>query len=116
MSVSEYTFMILAVCQACFVLGISIYIFGYYMPKRKSDLKSNMKWHVMSVALSYCLLTCATAWSAAHGVYRWGNPWYWISSIGWILGDVSLAFVFRDAVRREKLKQLNNNKNGNSKN
>jgi len=106
--VIKYFFVLVAIMQGCFVLGFTLFIFGYYLPKKKTDLTGGIRWHVILVSLSYILLTSATIKTAAMGAYTWGDLWYWIVSAAYLSGDVSLVFVFREAVKKHRIEQLNN--------
>ena len=98
-------FTFLAIIQGCLVLGLTIYIFGYYVPKKGDQIRSWLRWHVITVASSYILLTMATIKTAAMGSYNWGDWWYWMVSLAYVTGDISLVFVFKEAVRKHKLAQ-----------
>ncbi len=98
----QSVFVILAVIQGCFVLGFTAYIFWYYFPKKRHQVSDKMRWHILFVSISYILLTLATIITASTYTYSWGDTWYWIVSIAYLFGDVSLVFVFRSAVKKEK--------------
>lgn len=103
---AQYWFSLFSVAQGCTVLGITIFIFIYFVPKRKEDLKDYMRWHVIFVSCSYILLTFATVRTTALQVYKAGEIWYWMVIIAYVLGDVSLIFIFRASVKRHKTKFL----------
>ena len=102
----QYWFSLFSIAQGCTVLGITLFIFIYYVPKKKEDLKDNMRWHVICISVSYILLTFATVRTSAMEVYKSGEMWYWIVIIAYLIGDISLIFIFRASVKRHKTKFL----------
>lgn len=102
----QYWFSLFAVAQGAAVLGLTIFIFMYYLPKRKSHIKENMRWHVILIAASYIMLTSCTVQTAAMQFYRWGNIWYWFTTIAYIVGDISLIFIFREVAKRDRIKKI----------
>lgn len=98
---AQYWFTLFAISQGAFVLGLTVFIFWHYMPKKNSELKDPLRWHIISVATSYILLTIATIGSAAYNLYNWGDAWYWIVAFAYIIGDVSLIIVFRRSVKKK---------------
>jgi tellurite resistance protein TehA-like permease len=105
----QYWFSLFAVAQGCTVLGVTIFIFIYYVPKKKNQLKDNLRWHVMCVSCSYILLTFATVNTAAIGVYRFGEMWYWVVISAYVIGDISLIFIFRASVKKHRQEFLKKN-------
>lgn len=103
----QYWFTLFAVSQGAAVLGLTVFIFSYYIPKNKTQTKSNMRWHVVSVSLSYILLTGATIKTAIYQYYNWGDLWYWLVTIAYISGDISLIYVFRNSVKNHHIKKIN---------
>lgn len=95
-----------AVSQGAAVLGLTVFILSYYLPKNKTEAKSGLSWHVVIVASSYLMLTLATMQTAIYQVYPWGNVWYWIVAVAYISGDVSLIFVFRNAVKKRRIEKI----------
>ena len=106
---AQYWVSLFAVMQGAFVFGLSVFLFAYYLPKKKSHLKSNSRWHVILVVFSYILLTAATVQTAAFWFYNWGNVWYWMISIAYLSGDIALVFILRDVAKRDRLEILNGN-------
>lgn len=95
----EYWFSLFAVGQGSFVLGITLFIFGYYIPKKKIHLRNSIRWYVILVTTSYILLTFATVNTAAQELYDWGKVWYWVVTISYIMGDISLLSIFREVIK-----------------
>lgn len=110
MGLTDY-FALLAILHGCFILGFSVYIFSYYFPKTKMEFKKDkLRWHVIFVAASYCMLTFATVITSIVSVYRWLDPWYFLITTAYVLGDVSLYQIFRHSVYKDKKQKLENNK------
>ncbi len=102
----QYWFTLFALSQGCAVLGLTLFIFSYYIPKNKEELSQSFRWHVLVISLSYILLTLATVKTATFGFYGWGDIWYWIVTVAYISGDISLVFIFRTSVKKHKLAKL----------
>lgn len=102
-----YWFAFLAIMQGSFILGFSAYVFSYYFPKSKkmAFTSEKIRWHVVLMAASYFLLTAGTVESSMLQMYKWGDEWYYIISIAYILGDISLYQIFRHSVHRNKLRE-----------
>ncbi len=103
----KYLFMLFAVSQGCFLLGVLLFIFYHYFPKNKGHIKSSVRWHYVAVASAYILLTAASIRTAILGVYAAGDVWYWFVSASYIVADVSLIILFREAVKNDKKETLN---------
>lgn len=107
---TQYIFKLFAIAQGSAVLGLSIFIFMYYAPKNKNHLRDDLRKHVMFVSLSYICLTIATIQTALFDFYIWGQLWYWIVTIAYIVGDISLIYIFRYAAKRDAINKLKNKK------
>lgn len=92
-------FTLLAIFHGSGVVGFTAFVFFYYAPKNKKDY---LKWHIITVAASYNIITMATIITVALKFYVWGDLWYFLITIGYILGDISLFFVFKHAVKKDK--------------
>lgn len=104
----QYWFSLFSLIQGTIVFGLTGYILYYYLPKQKGHIRDAVRWYIVSGALSYVLLTFATIKTAAFHLWDWGDIWYWIVTLGYIIGDISLAVVFREAVKEERKKKINN--------
>lgn len=102
----QKVFSLLAISQGALVLGLTLFIMTYYLPKTRKHFRERVRWHIVSVSLSYILLTIATVKTAAFEYYNWGDGWYWIVTVAYIVGDVSIIVVFREAVKESKKEQL----------
>lgn len=96
----EFIFSLISIAQGGFLLGFTGFLFVYYLPKKREDLKSDIRWHVILISISYFLLTLSTIIISITHLYDLDRFWYSIVSIGYILGDISLFFVFRHVARR----------------
>jgi len=92
-------FTLFAIFHGSGVIGFTTYIFFYYAPK---DGKDNLRWHIVTIAASYVIITMATVITVGLKFYVWGDIWYFLIAIGYVLGDVSLYFVFKHAVYKDK--------------
>lgn len=93
---------IISACQGAYILGVTIVIFLYYVKSGYKD--RSMKYHVIAISISYIFLTVATMISIYREVYQWGDPWFLITFVGYICGDVSLMTMLRRVVRNKNLK------------
>lgn len=109
----QYWFSLFAVAQGALLFGFVFFIFGYYVPKKKSQIKNNLRWHVIFVSASYMIFIGCVIQSAAYQFYDWGSVWYWMALTGFLLGDLSLIFIFREISKRDYLEkyQKKNEKN-----
>jgi len=98
---AEFIFTLAAIAQGSFVIGYTIFILIYYLPKKKNHIRHTTKRHVILISLSYILLTTGTVWTAVHGFYSWGNFWYWAIFLGYTIGDIGLIMIFRTISRRD---------------
>jgi len=99
---SKYFFILFAIAQGALVLGLTVFIFYHYLPKTRADIKNRTKWHIVTVSISYILLIFATIKTAAFSIYEAGDVWYWLVSIAYVIGDISLLFVLKDSIKRQK--------------
>lgn len=101
MTIEDY-FILFAISQGSTVLGITIFIFWHYLPRKKCDIESFVKVNTALIALSYLLLTAATIETAAKGVYKAGDFWYLSVTAAYIIGDISLLILFRYSLKKFK--------------
>jgi hypothetical protein len=94
-------FTLFAISQGCLVLGIAVFVFFFYFPKNKVQVKSAIYWHTISMVLSYALLLIATIRTAIMECYSWPSYWYALVTIAYIIGDISIVFIFRKALKKE---------------
>lgn len=102
----EELFTYLSVAQGGIVMGITLFILAYYIPKNSTERSDALRWHIVSIASSYILLTWATVKTAATMIYEVSNIWYWIVMLAYLLGDISLIIIFRKVVRRNRQKNI----------
>lgn len=102
----EELFTYLSVAQGGIVMGITLFILAYYIPKNSTERSDALRWHIVSIASSYILLTWATVKTAATMIYEASNIWYWIVMLAYLLGDISLIIIFRKVVRRNRQKNI----------
>lgn len=105
----QYWFVIFAVSQGALVLGMTIFVFFYYLPKTRTELHDHFRWWKMAAAASYIMLTFATIQTATIQAWSWGDFWYWCVTGGYVIGDAAVIILFRDAVIRRHRKELNKN-------
>lgn len=98
----KYIFVLFSIIHACLVVGLTLYIFYYYFPTKKTHLKNRLRWHVVVISGSYICLTLATLKTAILGFYGWGDLWYWAVTLAYISGFISLIFVFKYAAKKDK--------------
>ena len=101
-------FTLIAIAQGSFILGFTAFMFSYYLPRKKSQVKNKMRWHVMLISFSHILLTAATIYTSINGGYHWKSIWYWMIFLAYLFSDVSLLFLFQDISRREERNKLVN--------
>lgn len=90
---------LLAILQGSFVIGFTTYVFFYYVPKKGKD---DLRKHILTIAASYNLLTMSSIITIALHFYIWGDWWYWLIGLAYLLGDISLYYVFKHTVKKEK--------------
>lgn len=105
---SPFWFKILAVVHGGMVLGLTIFIFSYYFPKTKRQVYNILRWHIVTIALSYIMLTTATIVSILLDMYVWGGIWYNVVMLAYVIGDVSLFLVLKVTLKGHNMDKENN--------
>ena len=88
-------FMLFAVTHGGLMLGLTLFIFIFYVPKNKEDFYNKTRWYMVCISASYILLTVATIITAFRGIYAFDNFWYFLVTISYILGDVGLIILLK---------------------
>lgn len=84
-----------AVLQGTIVLGLTAYVFIYYVPKDPEAFKDKARLRISMATGSYILLTLATVITAALGFYKPGDLWYWLVAVAYIIGDIAIFRIFK---------------------
>lgn len=100
---AQYWFTLFAVAQGAFVLGLLGFIILYFLPKLRKQLRNKMRWYIVMIGISYVFLTVGTIVTASSNFYEWGSIWYWLVTGGYLIGDVFIILVFREAVKITKI-------------
>lgn len=105
----EQILQILTVCQGMWVFSISLFVLWHYIKVGFTD--ENMKWHIVSVVISYNLLTMATMITSYNNLYKWNDLWQATVMLAYILGDYAITVMLFRISKRHALKKLNDAKN-----
>lgn len=97
----EYVFRLFAISQGAFVLGLTAFIFYYYTSHYKLTDNKSRRLLKIGFSLSYIMLTVATIRTAMHSIYEWGDLWYWLVIVGYLMGDVCLIYLFRLSIKNK---------------
>jgi len=106
MSVPELL-QIVAACQATFILGISVVILYHYLSIGSES--RNLRLHIITIVVSYNLLTICTLISTFNNVYDLKDWWQYFALAGYTLGDLALVTMLRRVVRnhnRERIRSI----------
>ncbi|MER3499689.1 MAG: hypothetical protein C4308_14200 [Chitinophagaceae bacterium] len=82
------------------MFGLALFIFIFYVPKNKKAFYNKIRWYVMCISASYILLTVATIITAFRGIYSFGNFWYFLVTIAYLLGDVGLIILLKFTIHQ----------------
>lgn len=92
-----------AACQGVWVVTITGFIVYHYLSLafRDKELQS----HILTIALSFCLLTGCTVISTYRSVYEWNDLWQIMALVAYALADYALVVMLWRVTRKHRVEQ-----------
>lgn len=95
---------LIGLAQGAFVLGVTFGILYYYI--HRSVVERMVLWHLLSIIVSYILVTIGTVITASRQIYQPLDRWYFFVFVGYAFGDFALVIIFKHQLQKHREEKL----------